>query len=50
MAERDVRTDVGLIEELRSLTWGQRIGFLAADAAVVAFLVAASWVVAAYCR
>lgn len=41
---------MGLLDEWRSLTWGQRIGFVAAEVAVAAFLAAASWVAAAYCR
>lgn len=39
---------MGLLDELRALTWGQRIGYLAAVAAVDAFLIAMSWVAAAY--
>lgn len=39
---------MGLVDEVRALTWGQRIGFAAACAAVDGLLVALSWVMAAY--
>lgn len=50
MAGRDVRgmSDMGLMDEWRSLTWGQRIGFVVMCAAFDVLMVALSWVAAAY--